>query len=176
MDTNHSPSPTSVNMECPVCYCATANCKLVCGHGLCKDCAKSWYKKSDEPNCPMCREPMYFKGMRELKSEMEEDRFEEHCAELFTEAIEDIFEDWEMEMLEIRKAEFPPRIVRFFLDEIMDDLKDAEKKINVMRDQGWDIDEMRCILEGWEFQYHDRWSWINDPCAEIIPKIRTCKT
>ena len=172
MDTHNSPSPTSVNMECPVCYCATANCKLVCGHGLCKDCAKSWYKKSDEPNCPMCREPMYFKGMRELKSEMEEDRFEEHCAELFTEAIEDIFEDWEMEMLEIRKAEFPPRIVRFFLDEIMDDLKDAEKKIQVMREQGWDIDEMRCILEGWEFQYRQKFQWDDTPPKDQVPDIR----
>jgi len=103
---------------------------------------------------------------------MEEDRFEEHCAELFTEAIEDIFEDWEMEMLEIRKAEFPPRIVRFFLDEIMNDLKDAEKKIQVMREQGWDIDEMRCILEGWEFQYRQKFQWDDTPPKDQVPDIR----
>ena len=171
MDTNHS-HPASDIMECPVCYCATANCKLVCGHGLCRDCATSWYKKSDEPNCPMCRQPMYFKGMKKLKDEMEEDRFEEHCTELFTEASDDLFEDWEMEMLELRKAEFPPRIMKFFLDEIMDDLKDAEKKIKVMREQGWDINDMRCILEGWEFQYRQKFDWCDTPPKDHVPDIR----
>ena len=172
MDTNNSPSPTSVNMECPVCYCATANCKLVCGHGLCTDCAKSWYKKSDEPNCPMCREPMYFKGMRELKSEMEEDRFEEHCTELFTEAIEDIFDDWEMESLELRKAEIPPGMVKMFLADVMEDIMEAEKKIQVMREQGWGIDDMRCILEGWVGQYREKFGWDDTPPKDQVPDIR----
>tara|TARA_R110002074_G_scaffold112995_3_gene241503 strand:- start:3517 stop:3885 length:369 start_codon:yes stop_codon:yes gene_type:complete len=110
--------------------------------------------------------------MRKLKHEMEEDRFEEHCAELFTEAIEDIFEDCEREMLELREAEFPPRIVKFFLDEIMDDLKDAEKKIQVMREQGWDIEDMRCILEGWEFQYRQKFNWVDPPTKDQVPDIR----
>ena len=167
-----TPSHTSDIMECPVCYCATANCKLVCGHGLCTDCAKSWYKKSDEPNCPMCRQPMYFKGLRKLKQEMEEDRFEEHCTELFTEAISDLFEDWEMEMLELRKADIPPRMFKFFLADIMDDLKDAEKKIKVMREQGWDINDMRCILEGWEFQYRQKFDWCDTPPKDHVPDIR----
>ena len=159
-------------MECPVCYCATANCKLVCGHGLCTDCAKSWYKKSDEPNCPMCREPMYFKGMKKLKDEMEEDRFDERCTELFKEAIDDLFEDWEMELLELRKAEIPPRMFKFFLGDIMDDIRDAEKKIQVMREQGWDIEDMRCILEGWKFQYKEKFNWVNDPTKDRVPDIR----
>ena len=171
-----TPSHTSDIMECPVCYCAIANCKLICGHGLCGDCAKSWYKKSDEPNCPMCRQPMYFKGLREVKKEMEKDRFDEHCTDLFSEALDDIFEEWEMECLELRKAEIHPGLFKFFLNDVMEDLKSAEKKIKVMREQEWGIDEMRCVLEGWEFQYHDRWSWINDPRSEIIPQIRTCKT
>ena len=158
-------------MECPVCYCATANCKLVCGHGLCTDCAKSWYKKSDEPNCPMCRQPMYFKGMRKLKYQMEEDRFEEHCTELFTEAIDDMFEDWEMDMLELRKAEIPPRMFKFFLGGIMDDLKDIENKMQVMREQGWDVEDMRCILEGWEFQYKEKFHWVDEPTKTRVPDI-----
>ena len=165
-------SHTQDIMECPVCYCATASCKLVCGHGLCRDCATSWYKKSDEPNCPMCREPMYFKGMREVKNDMEEERFEEHCAELFTEALEDIFEDWEMELLELRKAELPPRMFKFIMNEMLDDLLDAEKKIHVMREQGWDIDDMRCILEGWEFQYRQKFDWVDPPPKDQVPDIR----
>ena len=149
-------------MECPVCYCATASCKLVCGHGLCRDCATSWYKKSDEPNCPMCREPMYFRGMRQIKNEMEEDRFEEHCTDLFTEAIEDIFEDWELELLELRKAGIPAKLHKLFLRDFMQDIMGVEKKIQVMRDQGWDVELMRTILEGWEFQYREKFWWGSD--------------
>ena len=177
MDTTHS-YPSPYTMECPVCYCAVANCKLVCGHGLCRDCATSWYKKSDEPNCPMCREPMYFKGMKKLKGDMEEDRFEEHCTELFTAAAEDIFEDWEEEMLELRKADVSPEVYDMVLadgfDLLMEDLKDAEKKIQVMREQGWDIDDMRCVLEGWGLQYRDKinWDWVNEPTKDQVPDIR----
>ena len=159
-------------MECPVCYCATVNCKLVCGHGLCTDCAKSWYKKSDEPNCPMCREPMYFRGMKKLKNDMEEERLEEHCADLFQEAVEDIFETWEMELLDLRKSDISPKMLKFFWGEIMADLKDAEKKIQVMYDQGWDIDEMRCVLEGWEFQYRQKLIWVDAPTKDQVPDIR----
>lgn len=103
---------------------------------------------------------------------MEEDRFEEHCTELFTEAIDDMFEDWEMEMLELRKAEIPPRMFKFFLGEIMDELKDIEKKIQVMREQGWDVEDMRCILEGWEFQYKEKFHWVDEPTKTRVPDIR----
>ena len=150
-------------MECPVCYCATAKCQLVCGHALCSDCAKSWYQKSDEPNCPMCREPMYFKGMWRLKEDMEEHRYDDQCSDLFSEAAGDIFEDVELELLEFRKTGPSPSTYRLFskylMDCLMDDLEDVQKKFSTMLDQEYSIDEMRCVLEGWFFQYRCRQVW-----------------
>ena len=110
--------------------------------------------------------------MKKLKNDMEEERLEEHCADLFKEAIEDIFEAWEMELLDLRKSDIPPKMLKFFWGEIMADLKDAEKKIQVMYDQGWDIDEMRCVLEGWEFQYRQKFIWVDAPAKDQVPDIR----
>jgi len=150
-------------MECPVCYCATAKCQLVCGHAMCSDCAKSWYQKSDEPNCPMCREPMYFKGMWRLKEDMEEQRYDDQCSDLFSEATGDIFEDVEAELLHFRKTEPSPSTYRFFtsylMDCLMEDLEDIQKKFSVMQAQDYGIDEMRCVLEGWFFQYKCKQTW-----------------
>lgn len=65
-----------VSMECPVCYTCNANCHLVCGHSFCRDCVKEWWMKSSECNCPMCRKPLYFKGLYSKQKEWEEEREE----------------------------------------------------------------------------------------------------
>ena len=86
-------------MECPVCYCDQASCKLVCKHSFCKSCIKSWYEKSDEPSCPMCRHKLYFKGMYKLERIWEQERIEKMNQEAFDEEFNSIFEeedsDWE---------------------------------------------------------------------------------
>jgi len=150
-------------MECPVCYCATAKCQLVCGHALCSDCAKSWYQKSDEPNCPMCREPMYFKGMWRLKEDMEEQRYDDQVSELFSEATGDIFGEVEEELLYFRKTEPSPSSYKFFVSYLMEcmleDLEDVQKKFSTMQSQDFSIDEMRCVLEGWFLQYKCKQTW-----------------
>lgn len=53
-------------MECPVCYeDCHKTCKLVCGHDVCMSCVKEWWVKSEgSPTCPMCRQNLYFRGMR----------------------------------------------------------------------------------------------------------------
>jgi len=82
-------------MECPVCYCNNASCKLVCGHSFCKGCVKTWYFKSDEPSCPMCRRDMYFKGMHRVSKEWEEERALKKNEDAFNQAFEDIFDEIE---------------------------------------------------------------------------------
>lgn len=58
-----------VYMECPICYDEChKTCKLVCGHSLCMSCVREWWKKSEEPTCPMCRNNLYFRGMRHTVS------------------------------------------------------------------------------------------------------------
>lgn len=86
-------------MECPVCYCDQATCKLVCNHSFCKSCVKSWYQKSEDPSCPMCRHKLYFKGMYKLERIWENERIEKMNQEAFNEEFDGIFEeedsDWE---------------------------------------------------------------------------------
>jgi hypothetical protein len=79
--------------ECPVCYSANASCKLVCGHGFCNACVKTWYFKSEEPSCPMCRRKMYFKGMWKLTDEWIQERIDQKNQTMFGEAFEDIFDE-----------------------------------------------------------------------------------
>lgn len=80
-------------MECPVCYCDQANCKLVCKHSFCKSCVKSWYEKSDEPTCPMCRHKLYFKGLYKLERIWEQERNEKINQQAFNDEFDYIFED-----------------------------------------------------------------------------------
>lgn len=84
-------------MECPVCYSNKANCKLVCGHSLCRACIKEWYYKSDggECTCPMCRQRLYFKGMYKVADTWDQERFEQKNQEAFAEAFENIIEEFE---------------------------------------------------------------------------------
>ena len=80
-------------MECAVCYCNSANCKLVCGHSFCRQCVKDWYQKGSEQTCPMCRHKLYFKGMYKVTPVWEEERFEKQRDEAFAEAIDQILSE-----------------------------------------------------------------------------------
>ena len=86
-------------MECAVCYNNNATCKLVCKHSFCRSCVKSWYEKSDEPSCPMCRHKLYFKGMYKLERVWEQERIEKMNQAAFDQEFDYIFEeeesDWE---------------------------------------------------------------------------------
>ena len=84
-------------MECAVCYCNQARCKLVCGHSFCKSCVKDWYHASEDPSCPMCRKRLYFKGMYKVVEEWEQERFDKKNEESFAEVFESLFEDSEEE-------------------------------------------------------------------------------
>ena len=79
--------------ECPVCYCNNATCKLVCNHSFCKGCVKTWYFKSEEPSCPMCRRDMYFKGMHRVVRDWEDERILKKNEDAFDKAFDEIFEE-----------------------------------------------------------------------------------
>jgi len=103
---------------------------------------------------------------------MEANRFDEHCSELFEEAFEDLFEGLEMELLELRKSGISPRLYKYFINDIMEDLKDVEKRFSTMRGQGYDIYDIREVLEGWSYQYRCKFYWDDEPLAESVPYIR----
>ena len=55
-------------MECPVCYeDCHKTCNLVCRHIMCMSCVKQWWIRSEgKPTCPVCRQNLYFRGMRKM--------------------------------------------------------------------------------------------------------------
>lgn len=111
---------TEDTMECPVCYCEEACCHLVCGHSFCKGCTKEWWLKSAESNCPMCRAPLYFRGLRTMAERWEEERAEKMkeavYTRIFNEILEDLeedFDDIEATLAMIALCEFDERFRKF---------------------------------------------------------------
>ena len=83
-------------MECPICYCSQASCKLACKHSFCFDCVKKWYIKCPDdsaPSCPMCRKDIYFRGINNKVDEWEEEHREYIFQKFFEEKLEEILED-----------------------------------------------------------------------------------
>ena len=88
-------------MECSICYeeCKGRQKRLVCGHVFCTGCIKEWYFKSEEPACPMCRGPLYFRGFlsagwSQEKEEMTDDD------ELFQQVVDHLITDWKRQLEE----------------------------------------------------------------------------
>lgn len=89
-----SPQPTADTMECSVCYTDYPKCKLVCGHSFCMSCVKEWYLKcEDEATCPMCRQTIYFRGMRKMYDKWEEERHEKKLQETFENCFNEILDN-----------------------------------------------------------------------------------
>lgn len=82
-------------MECPVCYSDDCACHvLTCGHSICKSCVKQWYTTSPEPDCPMCRAPLNFKGIHRVREKWEEEACDKRMAEHFASAFDRALECW----------------------------------------------------------------------------------
>lgn len=81
-------------MECPVCYTNNATCKIVCGHTFCSECVKEWYMKChhDHQDCPMCRGPLYFKGMEKFRDRWQEEKIENMYQRVFDATFDSIIE------------------------------------------------------------------------------------
>lgn len=70
--------------ECSICYeeqCKHTK-KLICGHEFCVACSKEWFLKSEDPKCPMCRRPFWFRGLSHSswwkeKEEGDDDKFQQ---------------------------------------------------------------------------------------------------
>lgn len=61
---------TCIYMECPICYeKCHKTCTLVCRHRFCMSCVREWWIKSECPTCPICRQNLYFRGMRHVTPE-----------------------------------------------------------------------------------------------------------
>lgn len=75
-------------MECPVCYCDTNINHLVCGHQLCTTCTNRW-----QSTCPMCREPLCFRGIIEQKKQWKMGRRDQVYLDIMNELMTDCPDD-----------------------------------------------------------------------------------
>ncbi len=101
-------------MECPVCYCEDACCHLVCGHSFCQGCTKEWWLKSTEPSCPMCRAPLYFKGMRKVAERWENEKDQQIKETVYSRIFDEILEFMEDREFDHFEAEFAMIAIRDF--------------------------------------------------------------
>jgi hypothetical protein len=86
-------------MECPVCYESEAKCLFTCGHSFCKECTKMWYMKG-KCSCPMCRAPMCFKGIIDVKKIWRREKLEEVYVDLVGEMFDELGDDYKDVLLQ----------------------------------------------------------------------------
>lgn len=117
--------------ECSVCYgeCGRLR-RLVCGHEFCSKCICEWYTKGAGSGCPMCRRPIYFRGLRMLRKQWDEISWREKADEYFAEAFDYIFE--------INEG-----LPKYFL---IDDLRDLESTYQVLIEDHADLEEIEYIM------------------------------
>jgi len=119
--------------DCGVCYVNEPRCKLVCGHAFCYQCVKSWYQKSDEPSCPMCRGSLYFRKMRKHLDKWEAEGIDAHNEECFNNALEEIFDEEDLEY--------------FGTDDILFEIEELQKRYQDFVYSGYDMEEILSASE-----------------------------
>ena len=146
-------------MECPVCYCEDAKCTLVCGHSFCHGCVKNWWTKSEEcATCPMCRQSLYFRGIRDHVAKWDSEKIEFRNQSVYNRIFDEIMEDLDEEDID----DFDRSLAMFSLM----NLEDVYGRVNAMN---WDVDEdtMYDILH----QYMLQMTWSYEPIVydDIMP-------
>lgn len=114
--------------DCSVCYTNEPKCKLVCGHAFCYQCVKSWYQKSDEPSCPMCRGSLYFRNMRTHLEKWNDERVESYNEECFNSVFESFFDEDDL--------------AYFGTEDIMWEIEELQKRYHQFVDSGYDMEEI----------------------------------
>lgn len=158
-------------MECAICYTETASvCKLTCGHVFCKDCVKSWYKKSTDPTCPMCRRPMYFRGFHKIQEKWEDDAEAEKCAEIYGESIDEAFEE------ACSLADEIPRWRKSIMRDLMEELKCIESTLQCLNAWGASSADIEYVIMETDDYYSFRrlkYEWPNEPAKEFLTRYPT---
>ena len=167
-----TPSTKQSFSECSVCYGESGPFqKLCCGHDFCTGCIKTWYLKGTGTGCPMCRAPIYFKGFHKVRDEWNEDAWENKCAEVFSEALDERF----AEAQEFAQA-FPPKWRNRIFRELIDDFVEIEKTYRFLKNEGVGPDDMEEVFY-WGDYYSDRhmdqYSYLDEPRKESVPAVQS---
>ena len=79
--------------DCPICYEKSPKCRLICGHIFHHSCIKEWYMNGNNTGCPMCRNNIYFKGMRKHKQKWEKERREQQFSKVYSDIMGDLINE-----------------------------------------------------------------------------------
>ena len=126
-------------MSCPICYEDDAKCKLICGHTFHQKCIKEWYMNGNNTGCPMCRNNIYFKGMRRYTHKWDQERREQQCSDVYAEAVKELME-------EARESPF----IHLIFNQALQDLEEDYVKF---KDYAGSADELRFLLANPEVFY-----------------------
>lgn len=126
-------------MECPVCLETRARTSLVCGHTMCFDCIQKWCTKGCNDGCPMCRRPIFFKGMRKCRERWSDEREETALTEILGETIDNVIEEY-LDIMECMDDS------KWVLRHMMESLKEVESSFNHLKLQGADPEQMDYML------------------------------
>ena len=134
---------SKVNEDCPVCFTdKSVTCNLVCGHSFCHSCIKEWYSKGEAGrSCPMCRKPLYFKGMYKKQLEWNNEYLQNELSRVFANSFDDILDEATFDYLITHSKH--PRWGAFIL---MIQLQEMEKKFMKLKDW-YDPDELQDELD-----------------------------
>ena len=115
-----------------------------------------------------------------MKCVFEYDRYEQQCDDLFGEMFDNLIEARMLQHVDLLKVGVHPKLHKYFLSDIMDDIAYIDRKMRIMRAQGDKVEHMRDVFEGWYTEYLDRFWWHHDPVKHSVPYIRpstiSCKT
>lgn len=154
--------------ECTVCYCSEGSFrKLACGHEFCSSCIKNWYLKGTgaSTSCPMCRRPIHFKGFQDVRDEWDEEAWENRCAEVFSEALDECAEE-AREFAE----HFGSKMARKIMSQCIDDFKDIERTYNFLKSRDVASEDIEYVLfetdDYFSDRHLDKCVWIDEPPKE----------
>lgn len=132
-------------MECAICY-EKVSCRALtsCTHSFCFPCLTKWMTKGSGEGCPMCREPINFKGLDNLEETWEEEKYAMKADELFGDAVDMACEEHNELREEIGRN---PRMRNFMNKCLMDELKAIEKTHRFLthEDVNADLDDIESV-------------------------------
>lgn len=142
--------------------------KLQCGHSFCPGCIKNWYLKGTGTGCPMCRQPIYFRGFHVVREEWEYESWENKCTDIFNKSFDDIIESTEIFM-----EKFPKEMKPYFARHAMNELRRIECVFRVSMCEGFDPDEMDYLMNDIEYYISERKQnkWHGPECDPILEKV-----
>ena len=159
-------------MECSVCFAESGPFqKLCCGHTFCKGCIKQWYAKGASganTSCPLCRRPMYWRGFHEVKEEWDEEAYENKCADVFSQALDETFSDAQ-EFAE----QFPPRWRKRIFRDLIEDFLDLEKTYRFLKNEHIHPDDMEEVFYYGDYysdRHMDKCRWLDEPPKEWMSR------